>query len=135
MLGGLSGLGISLGTMMSNWVGFACGYAPYGTLQWRLPLALQLPWGIILFIGLMTFMPNSPRYLIRKGKIEEARRNFLRIRSDLVSHEAAQEFGLMRAQIEFELNREITSYREIFKLYRHRVLVYVLKGRKHPRMN
>lgn len=125
MIGGLSGVGLSFGTMVSNWVGFACGYAPYGSIQWRLPLGIQIPWGIILFIGLATFMPNSPRQLIQKGKVEEARREFIKIRSDLHSHEVVEEFGLMRAQIEYEQTREIPTYREIFRLYRHRVLVYV----------
>jgi hypothetical protein len=109
--------------MMSNWVGFACGYAPYGATQWRLPLALQTPWGIILFIGLATFMPNSPRQLIRSGKVDQARIEFLRIHRDLQSHEAQEEFALMRSQIEYEMHREITSYKEIFKLFRHRALV------------
>lgn len=113
--------------MVSNWVGFACGYAPYGSVQWRVPLALQVPWGIILFIGLATFMPNSPRQLIRQEKVDEARREFIKIRSDLHSHEAHAEFGLMRAQIEYELRREIPSFGEIWKLYRHRVLVLVLR--------
>lgn len=109
--------------MASNWVGFACSYAPYGPVQWRLPLGIQIPWGIIMFIGLITFMPNSPRYLIRSGKIEDARREFGRIRRDLHSHEVQEEFTLMRVQIEYEMEREITSYREIFKLFRRRVLV------------
>ena len=30
LIGGISGCGISFGTMASNWVGMACGYAPYG---------------------------------------------------------------------------------------------------------
>ncbi|EON95722.1 putative mfs monosaccharide transporter protein [Phaeoacremonium minimum UCRPA7] len=70
-------------------------------------------------------MPNSPRQLIQKGNVEAARREFIRIRSDLHSHEVHEEFGLMRAQIEYEITREIPSYREIFKLYRHRVLVSI----------
>lgn len=125
LIAGLSGLGISCGTMASNWVGFACEYAPYGTLQWRLPLAIQIPWGIILFIGLSTFMPNSPRELVKWGKVDEARREFGRIRNDLQSHEAQAEFALMRQQIEFEVNRENLTYVQIFKLYRYRVAVYV----------
>lgn len=123
LIGGISGCGISLGTMVSNWVGFACAYAPYGAVQWRLPLGIQIPWGIILFIGLATFMPNSPRQLIRSGKIEAARREFLKIRRDLASHEAQEEFALMRAQIEFEQQREIKSLGEVFRLFRHRALV------------
>jgi MFS family permease len=123
LIGGISGCGISFGTMMSNWVGYACGFAPYGSAQWRLPLGLQIPFGIILFLGLVTFMPDSPRQLIRAGKVDKARLEFLKIRRDLRSHEVHQEFALMHAQIEYEMQREITSYREIFRLFKHRVLV------------
>lgn len=125
LIGGISGCGIAFGTMMSNWVGFACGYAPYGTTQWRLPLGIQIPWGVIMFAGLATFMPNSPRQLVRNGNIDEARREFVRIRRDLQSHQVQEEFALMRAQIEYEMSREITSYREVFKLYRHRALASI----------
>ncbi|OAP59509.1 hypothetical protein AYL99_06807 [Fonsecaea erecta] len=125
LIGGISGCGISLGTMASNWVGFACSYAPYGPVQWRLPLGIQIPFGILLFIGLSTFMPNSPRQLIRSGKIEEARREFMRIRKDLTNHEVHEEFVLMRRQIEFEQQREIKSLREVFKLFRHRAFTSI----------
>lgn len=123
LIGGISGCGISLGTMASNWVGFACSYAPYGPVQWRLPLGVQIPWGIVLFIGLATFMPDSPRMLIRKGQIEAARSQFTKIRRDLNSHDVREEFALMHAQIDFEKKREIKSLGEIFRLFRHRALV------------
>lgn len=76
-----------------------------------------------MFIGLATFMPDSPRHLVRKGKIEEARRCFVRIRSDLASHKVHEEFGLMRAQIAYEQERAIPSYWEGIKLYKHRSFV------------
>ena len=125
LIGGISGCGISFGTMMSNWVGFGCGYIDFGPSQWRAPLGIQIPWGVIMFIGLATFMPNSPRQLIRKGKTDEARREFINIRRDLASHEVHEEFALMRAQIEYEMEREIKTYREIWRLYRHRALVSI----------
>ncbi|KAL4935430.1 hypothetical protein BDV06DRAFT_217438 [Aspergillus oleicola] len=125
LIGGISGCGIAFGTMASNWVGYACSWAPYGAVQWRLPLAIQIPWGIIMFIGLMTFMPNSPRHLIRAGKVEAARNEFSRIRRDLNSLELCQEFAQMLAQIEYEKEREITSYKEVFKLFRHRAMVSI----------
>lgn len=62
IIGGLAGLGAAFGILLANWVGFAAGFAPYGELQWRLPLALQIPWGLIMLGGLCTFMPESPRY-------------------------------------------------------------------------
>ncbi|CEJ60930.1 Putative Solute carrier family 2 [Penicillium brasilianum] len=125
LIGGISGCGISFGTMMSNWVGFACSYASYGPVQWRLPLGIQIPWGVIMFAGLATFMPNSPRQLIRNGKVDEARTEFSRIRRGVNSHEVEEEFVLMQAQIEYEMEREIKSYREIFRLFRRRVLVSI----------
>lgn len=70
-------------------------------------------------------MPNSPRQLILHGKVEEALRDFTRIRSDLHSQEAREEFALMKAQIEYEMQREIPTYREIFKLYTHRACVCI----------
>ena len=132
LIGGISGCGIAFGTMMSNWVGFACSYAPYGPTQWRLPLGIQIPWGIIMFTGLTTFMPNSPRQLIRGGKTDEARLEYTKIRRDLNSDQVAEEFELMRVQIEFEMQREITSYKEIFRLFRHRALVLVAMYREAP---
>ncbi|KAJ5896704.1 uncharacterized protein N7473_006103 [Penicillium subrubescens] len=125
LIGGISGCGISFGTMVSNWVGFACSYASYGPVQWRLPLGIQIPWGVIMFVGLATFMPNSPRQLIRNGKIEEARNEFSRIRRGVNLHEVEEEFVQMQAQIEYEMEREIKSYREIWKLFRRRVLVSI----------
>lgn len=125
LIGGISGCGISFGTMASNWVGFACGYAPYGPVQWRLPLGIQIPWGIVLFIGLCTFMPDSPRQLIRNGKIERARTEFAKIRRDLHSHEAQEEFAFMRAQIEYEQERELKSISEVFRLFKHRAMASI----------
>jgi hypothetical protein len=108
---------------MSNWVGFACSYAPYGSTQWRLPLGMQVPWGLILFCGLSTFMPDSPRQLLRIGRVEDARKEFGKIRKDLGVEQTAQEFGAMKAQIEYEVEREVKSYKEIWKLFRHRAFV------------
>ncbi|TLS30848.1 hypothetical protein PpBr36_02662 [Pyricularia pennisetigena] len=123
LIGGTAGCGISAGTMASNWVGFGGSYAPYGEMQWRLPLGVQIPWGLVMMCGLHTFMPQSPRELIRKGRVDEARAEFSKIRRDLGEDEFMHEFALMRGQIEFEMEREIKSYGEIFRLFRHRALV------------
>ena len=40
LIGDFSGCVINFGTMMSNWVGYACRFVPYGSAQWRLPLGL-----------------------------------------------------------------------------------------------
>ncbi|RDK46539.1 MFS monosaccharide transporter [Aspergillus phoenicis ATCC 13157] len=125
LIGGISGCGIAFGTMISNWVGYACSYADYGPKQWRLPLGIQIPWGIIMAVGLTTFMPNSPRQLLRQGKADEARQEFIRTHKDLPSYEVREEFALMEAQLEYELQTEIRAYREAFRAYRHRALVSI----------
>ncbi|GKZ33802.1 hypothetical protein AbraIFM66951_003981 [Aspergillus brasiliensis] len=125
LIGGISGCGIAFGTMASNWVGYACSYAPYGPVQWRLPLGIQVPWGITMFFGLITFMPDSPRHLIRNGNVEQARVQYKRIRRGLPADELQQEFTAMVAQIEYEKEREITSYKDIFRLFRRRALVSI----------
>ena len=71
---------ICIGGLLANWIGYACGFAPYGEFQWRFPLALQIPPGVILFIGLQFFLPDSPRWLIRVGRYDEALEAFKSIR-------------------------------------------------------
>ncbi|EGO05354.1 hypothetical protein SERLA73DRAFT_68971 [Serpula lacrymans var. lacrymans S7.3] len=41
--------------------------------SWRIPVGLQLVWGLILLSG-MFFLPESPRHLLGTGREEEARR-------------------------------------------------------------
>ncbi|KAG9523761.1 sugar transporter family protein, partial [Aureobasidium melanogenum] len=50
--------------------------------QWayRIPYALQWMWPIPLLIGI-TFAPESPWWLIRKGRVEDAKRALLRLTS------------------------------------------------------
>lgn len=76
-----------------------------------------------MFFGLITFMPDSPRHLIRKGNVEQARAEFKKIRRDLRADEFQQEFAAMVAQIHYEKEREISSYKDIFRLFRRRALV------------
>lgn len=82
-----------------------------------------------MFAGLATFMPHSPRQLIRAGKVDLARLEFGKIiRGEGVegADEVAREFDFVRGQIEFEMEREIASYGEIWRVFRGRVLVWVL---------
>ncbi|EJP65405.1 MFS monosaccharide transporter (Hxt8) [Beauveria bassiana ARSEF 2860] len=125
LIGGISGCGIALGTMASNWVGYGCSFLPYGQTQWRVPLGLQIPWGVLMLVGLATFMPESPRQLVRRGREGEARRAFGRTRRELTLSEVEQEFEAMKMQISFEMEREVKSYKDIFRLYRRRAMVSI----------
>ncbi|KAJ6541680.1 general substrate transporter [Mycena capillaripes] len=41
--------------------------------SWRVPVGLQLVWGLALLSGIF-FLPESPRHLLGNGKVEDARR-------------------------------------------------------------
>ncbi|CUS22782.1 LAQU0S06e05886g1_1 [Lachancea quebecensis] len=75
------------GTLMACWglmTTFAIflGYCTnYGTksydnsVQWRVPLGMCFLWALVLIGGLM-FVPESPRFLLEKGRHSEAERSF-----------------------------------------------------------
>lgn len=47
--------------------------------SYRIPLAIQFLWAIIMFIG-MCFLPESPRFYVKKGKVPEALSALSRLR-------------------------------------------------------
>ncbi|KEZ43527.1 Uncharacterized protein SAPIO_CDS4430 [Scedosporium apiospermum] len=57
----------------------------YGTKErddtgaYRIPIAIQFPWALILGGGLM-LLPDSPRYFVKKGRIEDAAQALSRLR-------------------------------------------------------
>lgn len=62
-------------------LGIFLGYCTtYGTKvyndsrQWRIPTGMCFAWAILLIIGMVS-MPESPRYLVEKNKIEEAKKS------------------------------------------------------------
>ncbi|KAH8896735.1 general substrate transporter [Thozetella sp. PMI_491] len=62
-----------LGAIVAAWTCFGTLYNETGDIQWRLPTGLQcLMPGIQLFA--VWFLPESPRWLISKGKKEQARK-------------------------------------------------------------
>ncbi|OJJ06679.1 hypothetical protein ASPVEDRAFT_140773 [Aspergillus versicolor CBS 583.65] len=60
---------IAIGTAIAYWIDFGAHYGP-SDLVWRFPIAFQIFFGIIIIVG-MWYLPDSPRYLISKDRIEE----------------------------------------------------------------
>lgn len=50
-----------------------------GAQAYRIPIGIQFIWGAILGIGLM-FLPDSPRYFVKKGKLDRATDSLSRLR-------------------------------------------------------
>ena len=64
-----------------------------GDLAWRLPLALQWIWPIPLLVGCY-LAPESPWNSVRRGKLDEARKNLVRLRASESSDENGIESAL-----------------------------------------
>ncbi|OAK98323.1 MFS general substrate transporter [Phaeosphaeriaceae sp. SRC1lsM3a] len=76
--------------------------------NWRYILGSSLVFSTIMGIGIL-FMPESPRYLMHKGKPLEAYKVWRRIRG-VATHEAREEFFVMKISTEEE-EREVAAGR------------------------
>ncbi|KAK7223105.1 hypothetical protein V2G26_011108 [Clonostachys chloroleuca] len=61
---------ITIGIMLASCVVYATKERS-DTGAYRIPIAIQFPWAIILAGGLM-MLPDSPRYFVKKGKLPQA---------------------------------------------------------------
>ncbi|KAJ5659234.1 hypothetical protein N7507_005685 [Penicillium longicatenatum] len=120
------------GYMLSGWVGFACYYAtgPLSGFGWRFPLALQCLPALVLFLG-SPWLPRSPRWLISKGKLDEAEHVLIKLREspdDPDNLVAKEEFFQTKEQIRLEAEK-MAAYGNVWnavfkkKTYRKRMVL------------
>lgn len=93
--------------------------------QFRFPVGLQIFWAVLLLVG-SVFLPRSPRWLIEKGRYDEARKVMSRLRAPNADPEYLEkEFVQMRDQIEYEAEHQETSLMGILRKpsYRKRLIL------------
>lgn len=82
---------------------------------YRIPVAVQFLFSIIL-IGGMIILPETPRFLIKKGKNAQAAKSLSRLRRLDVDHPAlVEELAEIRANHEYEMSIGSASYLACFK--------------------
>ncbi|KAI0120950.1 high-affinity glucose transporter RGT2 [Xylariales sp. AK1849] len=105
---------ITIGLLLAAIVDYATGDRQ-DTGCYRIPVAVQFAWAIILISG-MLFLPETPRFLIKKGKYDEAARALRRLRRiPLDSPALAAELSEIKANHEYELSVGKASYLDCFR--------------------
>ncbi|KFZ02656.1 hypothetical protein V500_00046 [Pseudogymnoascus sp. VKM F-4518 (FW-2643)] len=77
----LDGLFITLGYTLESWINLGASQIKGSNSQasWRMPLAIPIAFSIIL-MSCIFFMPESPRWLIKVGRVQEARVNLSKLK-------------------------------------------------------
>ncbi|KAF2087305.1 sugar transporter [Saccharata proteae CBS 121410] len=106
---------ITWGIMVMFYISYGCSYIS-GTGAFRVPWALQAIPAILLFFGMM-FLPESPRWLARKDRWEEAEQVLILVhgKGDPHSRFVATEFAEIKATVEWERANADVTYWELFK--------------------
>lgn len=102
--------------------GIFLGYcSTYGTYhgytdsrQWRIPLGLSFAWALLMITG-MAFTPESPRFLIEKGRIEEAKASLATVNKQAIdSPFVTNEAEVLISAIQFEESQGSATWGELF---------------------
>jgi len=104
-------LAITVGILVSFLINLACSYIP-GDISWRLPFGIQVVISILMAIGVI-FLPMSPRWLLSKGRAEQASQNLVKVRGG-DSVDVRAEYEEMQDSIRLENEIGNGSWNELF---------------------
>ncbi|KAK8214823.1 Plasma membrane low glucose sensor [Zalaria obscura] len=83
--------------------------------SYRIPLAVQFAWSLILCFGMMV-LPETPRFLVKQGKDTKAMKSLVFLRRLDKDHPAlVSEFEEIKGNYEYELSLGTASYLECFR--------------------
>lgn len=81
--------------------------------SWRITMGIGFAWPLILGIGTL-FLPESPRFAYRHGRVEEARQVMCKLYGVPPNHQVvAREMADMKAKLEEELNAGTAPWHEV----------------------
>ncbi|KAF2031389.1 glucose transporter-like protein [Setomelanomma holmii] len=83
--------------------------------SYRIPIAVQFLWAIILIVGLF-ILPETPRYLIKRDKYDQAAKSLGRLRRLPMDHPAVvEELNEVQANHLYEMSLGKSTYLDCFK--------------------
>jgi len=104
-------LAITIGILVSFLINLACSYIP-GDISWRIPFGIQVLISVLMAIGVI-FLPMSPRWLLLKGRAEQASQNLVKVRGG-DSVDVRGEYEEMKDSIRLEHEIGNGSWKELF---------------------
>ncbi|CAI7610310.1 unnamed protein product [Penicillium glandicola] len=107
---------LGIGALCATWIGYGTytGFSKDNDAQWQLPLGLQIAPAVLLGL-LISFFPESPRWLIDHNRAEEGLRTLAQLHSHGNENDAwvQAEFAQIQESITFEHEHEAKSYVEL----------------------
>jgi MFS family permease len=123
---GMNGVSVGIGYSFATYMGLAFYGTGSPSLQWRGPLGLAVIFSFIPLASLL-FVPESPRYLLMAGRVDEAKAVVRKLHD--LSHEDEQHFAIaefyqMHKQTEYDRTLN-ASWVQMFKKpsYRKRAIL------------
>jgi MFS family permease len=108
---------IVFGVMLSYWLDLGFSFLEPSSIAWRFPIGFQIVLAIFILI-LLPGLPESPRWLVLKGRNDEAH-EVLAALSDLPMEDKKVRAELQAVKdVVFEMSKG--GFRECFKMNRNR---------------
>ncbi|KAH9942457.1 general substrate transporter [Epithele typhae] len=115
---------LNLGYTLSAWIGFAFFFSLPSETSWRGPYAIQAAFAVLLVMWSFV-LPETPRFLIKNGFLDEGRRVLADLHADGNEDDLAVRatFVDIQAAVALEAEQGEASWGQLFRQYRRRTLV------------
>lgn len=108
-------LSITIGILIASIINIITHRLEDGPAAYKIPLGLQLVWAVVLSFGLL-ILPETPRFLVKRGRNEDAGLSLSRLRRLDITHPALlDELQEIVANHEYELTLGPDTYSSVFK--------------------
>ncbi|KAK5121019.1 hypothetical protein LTR85_005803 [Meristemomyces frigidus] len=104
----------SVGSFIAYWVNYGCtkNKEKLGDWDWKMVVIFQLLMPILI-VAQVFFLPESPRWYCKKGKVDMARASLSRVRD--TDQEVEDETLMIREALEFEKEAISSTYSALWK--------------------
>lgn len=104
-----------VGKVTSQWINYGMTFIASNSVAWRFPLGFQMLFAVLIII-MVPFLPDSPRWLVLKGRNDEALEIIRRLGGPFRSEEESREqCASIKRSIEHELSMGKLTIKSVFQ--------------------